>query len=146
MESDMETEAARLASLANDAWQNLMDRVIDSYRPGTVMAPGPKLEEPMSPRDASVGHLALVMGEALDAVVSRGTDRDEFLDQVAQDAGEDYSRQDVDAILSDDNKCPDIELLSAFCDALSIDTETAVDAAQRGGCTNYGAATVPPGY
>lgn len=129
-------------------WQNLMDRLVADYQPTYQLAtvPGPS-NDPLGLEHPDRGHLATIMNQAVDALVGRGTDRDHLLDTVATQAGPDFSRADVDAILTGTQRCPDVALLQAFCAALSIDPRTALDAALRGGCTNYGASTAtPPGY
>jgi hypothetical protein len=144
----MPKETDMAEDMDTQTWQTLMDRVVADYQPGiSVLAPGGGGidDDPMGLRYAKLGGLALMMNEGLDAATNRGADRDALLDAVAEQA-EGFSRADVDAILSGSQKCPDAALLQAFCNALSIDVEDAVDAAVKGGCTNYGASTVPPGY
>lgn len=134
-----------------ETWNSLMDSVVAehaNYAPGTVMPPGPGTEggDPMGLEYIGMGPLAFVLNEAVDAACNSGGDRDALLDSVADAAGDDFSRAEVDAILAGEQKCPEPALLSALCSAVAIDMDIAIDAAQRGGCKNYGASTIPPGY
>jgi hypothetical protein len=136
-EGDMETEV----------WQQLMDRVV-AAAPGGYLAPGAGTTggDPLGLKYANLGPVALVLNEGVDATVDAGADRDELLNSVADDAGDDISRDDVDAALSGDERCPDPALIQSFASWLAIDAEGIMDAAVKGGCKNYGAATPPPGY
>lgn len=145
-----------------DSWQALMDRVVDQergdYQPGNVKAPGPSVapgsgtegDDPRGLKYVSMGPLALVLNEAVDATVNRGADHDSLLEDIAQSGGDSVSMEDVAAVLAGEVKCPTAELLAAFSNAVSIDLDTILDAAQRGGCTDVypgqPSPGVPPGY
>ena len=118
------------------------------YSPGGNLAPGQGTEgdDPLGIHYADLGPLALVLNEALDSATNRGADPDDILDQIAEAGGDGVSANDAQDVLGGDVLCPTMELLQGFSSVLAIDIEVIVDAAQRGGCTNYGQRTLPPGY
>ena len=130
------------------SWQLLMDRLVADYIPGAGQAPGSGTEgdDPLGLRYADLGPLAFVLNEALDSAVNRGADRDSIIEQVAQAAGDEFGLDEVEAVLSDENRDPDPTLLQAFANVFNIDMGIIVDAAQRGGAKKLGPATYPPGY
>jgi hypothetical protein len=96
----------------------------------------------------NLGPLAYMLNEALNGLVSRVADRDDVLNDVADATGADneQSAHDAEAVLNGDELCPATELLSAFAQVLSLSADTLIDAAKRGGCTNYGGSSLPPCY
>lgn len=117
----------------------------DNSAPGG--APGGRVDpDPLGIYYINLGPLAYLLNEAVEGRVDRGADRDELLDDVAEQTGPDVTAHDAEAVLNGDELCPPQELLSAFATVLSLSADTLVDAAKRGGCTNYGPATLPPGY
>ena len=134
-------------------WETLMAHTLRAYGesadyvPGQLAAPGTGSEgdDPIGVRYANFGPLAFVLNEAVDATITRGADRSALLDQIVESAGEEITLQDVQDVLSDKMKCPDVALLTAFGTCLSIDTSIILDAAKKGGCKNYGY-PMPPGY
>ena len=133
-----------------ESWENLMERVVaeerGDYLPGDVGAPGSGTEgdDPLGLKYADYGPLAYVLCEAMDSAVTRGMDRPTLLEQIAQSAGEGVSVEDVTAVLTDENREPAMELLSAFANTLDIDAGILLDAAQRGGAKNLGPISTPP--
>jgi hypothetical protein len=49
-------------------------------------------------------------------------------------------------LLAGDELCTDVKLLEGFSQVLAIDMEVILDAAKRGGCTNYDGSHPPPGF
>jgi hypothetical protein len=131
-------------------WQDLMDRVVAQVTGpagGTAPGAGTTGADPLGIRYINMGPLALVLNEAVDATINAGSDRDVLLDQIADTGDETVTRADVDAALDGSEHCPSIQLIQSFADALAIDAQVILDAAERGGCTNYGGVgDTPPGY
>jgi hypothetical protein len=135
-------------------WEQLMAETIEAhlqeqadYIPGVNQAPGSGTEgdDPLGLHYADLGPLAFVLNEAMDSTVNRGADRQALMEQIAQVAQANVN--DVEAVLTDDMRCPPMNLIQAFATVLSIDSDIIVDAAQKGGCSNLGPIpTVPPGY
>lgn len=134
-----------------------MDRVVSeaagetaNFAPGQVLPPGSGTEgdDPNALRYSDLGPLAFVLCEALDGAVTRGIDRGAIIDEIAQGA-ESSTSVEVEAVLSGDALCPDLDLLASFATELAIDLEIILDAAQRGGCKQYAGGPGPgtsPGY
>lgn len=135
-------------------WQRLMDETVDAAReeafnPGVNQAPGGGTEgdDPLGLHYADLGPLAFVLNEAVDSSCVSGADRESLYEQIAQEAGEGVSVQDVEDVLTDNVQCPELPLVMAFSQVLSIDASIIIDASQKGGCTNLGVTPdVPPGY
>lgn len=118
------------------------------YAPGQVLPPGSGTEgdDPNGLRYSDLGPLAFVLCEALDGVVHNGIDRGAVIDAIAENA-EGATSADVEAVLAGDTPCPSAELLGSFASNLAIDLDIVLDAAQRGGCKDYGRIpNTPPGY
>jgi hypothetical protein len=122
------------------AWKALMDKVVEeaggevaNFSPGNVLPPGTGTEgdDPNGLRYVDFGPLAFVLLEALDAAVNTGADRAALLGEIAGGG----LVADVEAVLAGEVKCPPYDLLQSFATQLSIDLETILDAAKRGGCT-----------
>lgn len=137
-----------MAKLDAEGWSQLMDRVTGNYDPGQVLPPGSGTEgdDPNGLRYADLGPLAFVLCEGVDSAVTRGIDRDTLIEVIAQGAS-DASVADVEAVLDGDTVCPPADLLSAFSQALAIDLDIILDAAQRGGCKQFQESPgTTPGY
>ena len=121
----------------------------DDYSPGGNLAPGVGTEgdDPLGIHYADLGPLALVLNEAVDSATNRGADRDDIIEQINNATSDEVTGHDAAAVLAGDELCPAVEILEAFSSVLSIDVEVIVDAAKRGGCTQYGPmSSTPPGY
>lgn len=133
-------------------WERLMGEIVEQAREvdGSFgdLPPGAGTEgdDPLGLRYINLGPLAFVLNEAVDALITRGADRDSVVEAVAQAAGEGVDEATVEAVLSGENKCPGYPVLAAFGSVTTVDLEIILDAAKRGGCKDIGPTTVPPGY